>query len=133
MVVIVGGGGLCTTTLKVLVVVVVAAPPAQSCTVVVVVIVGGGFCTILKVAAAPADPPAVFLSTSVLTLAKLPIRPPTRPLVMIARSAERAGVMTGERKSYRRGAWSVNELRLAGGGGRGAAGILFANELTYAW
>lgn len=117
MVVIVGGGGLCTTTLKVLVVVVVAAaPPAQSCTVVVVVIVGGGFCTILKVAAA--DPPAVFLSTSVLTLAKLPIRPPTRPLVMIARSAERAGVMTGERKSYRRGAWSVNELRLAGGGGR---------------
>ena len=102
MVVIVGGGGLCTTTLKVLVVVVVAtAPPAQSCTVVVVVIVGGGFCTILKVAA---DPPAVFLSTSVLTLAKLPIRPPTRPLVMIARSAERAGVMTGERKSYRRGA-----------------------------
>jgi len=128
VVVIVGGGGLCTTTLKVLVVVVAAAPPAQSCTVVVVVIVGGGFCTILKVAAA--DPPAVFLSTSVLTLAKLPIRPPTRPLVMIARSAERAGVMTGERKSYRRGAWSVNELRLAGGG---TAGIFFANELTYAW
>jgi len=116
VVVIVGGGGLCTTTLKVLVVVVVAAaPPAQSCTVVVVVIVGGGFCTILKVAAAPADPPAVFLSTSVLTLAKLPIRPPTRPLVMIARSAERAGVMTGERKSYnRRNTWSVNCVRLAG-------------------
>ena len=62
-------------------------PPGQSCT----VVVAGGFCTMLRVAAAA----AVFLS-SVLTLIKLPIRPPTRPLVMIARRAERVGVMTGK-------------------------------------